>query len=103
MKKATLATVKSFIRRELRNRNLYIKKLSAFNGMIDCVENVKDDFSFVSALNYDETNKYSLGIPGVWFVNGSRDYTTPYADDAFIGYEVYNSCGSFVVAMKKIY
>jgi len=69
--------------------------------MIDCVESVNDNFTKLNVSGYDEKNKSSLGLDKVWFVNGSRDYFSKYEDSNFIGYEVYNSCGSYIVAVPK--
>jgi len=101
MTKTTLATIKSFIRREYKNNNLYVKQLSDFDSMVDCVTEIKDEFRKVAGI--DETNKNSLGIPGAWFIGGSRNSFDDYADDGYIGYKVYNSCGSFIIAMKRLY
>ena len=49
----------------------------------------------------DENNaSHTLGVNGAWFVGDSRDYFTAYDDGQFSGYEVYNCCGSFVLAVK---
>lgn len=99
-KKVTLATIKSFIAREQKINNLYISKKSNFDGMVDCVMPT-DDQSFTPTLKAEDNIKYNLGVYGAWFVGNSRDYFTPYADDNFIGYEIYNCCGSFILAMKR--
>lgn len=96
-KKITLATIKSFIK---KNRNgLFINVKSDFNGMTDCVEDVKGGFKKITPSTNE--NKYNLGISGAWFVGGSRDYFTAYSDDFMVGYEIYNSCGSFILAFQK--
>jgi len=100
-KKTTLATVKSFIKREAKNGNLYIKVNSSFDGMVDCVMPVEDSFRKVETLNLEEKN--SLGIRGAWFVGHSSDSFDDFSDDNFIGYRVYNCCGTFFIAMKKLY
>lgn len=102
MKKITRATFKSFIKRERENNNLYIKVKSSFSGMTDMVEEVKDNFEKVED-KYNEKKKYDLGIHGIWLVGSSRDWFEKFADDKFIGYEVSNCCGSFIVAMKRLY
>lgn len=99
MSKITLATIKSFVKKESTNDNLYIKMKSSFDGMVDCVMDIKDDFH---KANPTENNlKYTLGFRGVWVVGGSRDYFTAFENDSFVGYEVYNSCGSFILAKHK--
>jgi hypothetical protein len=42
-----------------------------------------------------------MGIKGAWFVGQSRDYFDAFENDNFIGYKVYNSCGSFYLAINK--
>ncbi len=101
MKKITRATLKSFIARELKNKNLYIKEKSRFDGMVDCVMPVENN-NFTQAVQIKEETVYNLGIAGAWFVGNSRDYFTAWADENFIGYEVSNCCGSFILAMKRL-
>jgi len=100
MKKPTLATLKSFIKREHKNGNLYIKQTSTFDGMVDCNMPVKEDYRKVEGI--DMENKNTLGIRGLWLAGSSRDYITPYADDNFIGYEVDNCANSAIIAMKRL-
>ena len=109
MKKATRATFKSFVK---KNRSeLLIKCESHFNGMTDCVEQIKDEFtpavdvgmgySHPDGEEYDRTSKNNLGIQGVYLVLGGRDYIDRFETDTLIGLSVYNCCGSFSVAIKK--
>lgn len=100
MTKPTLATLKSFIRREVKNHNLYVNQKSSFDGMVDCVMPTEGGWSKVEKI--DETNKNTLGIRGLWLVNQSRDLISPYADENYIGYEVYNCCGSSLIAIKRL-
>jgi len=100
-KKITRATIKSFILREMKNKNLYVKVKSSFDGMTDCVQDVKDEFRKVEKIDFDD--KYTLGIIGLWLVGSSRDYFTEWSDDNFIGYKIYNSCGTSILAMKRLY
>jgi len=97
MKKITLTTIKTFVKKN--REKLYIKVKSDFNGMTDCVESVNGDFKLVEVT--DRNIEQTLGIEGAWFVRGSRDYFNDYSDNVFVGYEVYNSCGSFILAIKK--
>lgn len=92
----TLATVKSFIK---KNPELYFRLKSSFNGMTDGVEDVKDQLS--PATRTENNLSYTLGIEGAWFVGGSRDYFSNYSDGTYEGIEVFNSCGSFILARKK--
>ena len=103
MAKITLAAVKKFVRENLDNETLFIKKKSAFDGMTDGVEyNAKATFEKAEKLESTEQNeKYKLRVAGAWFVGSSRDYFTQYEDDNFKGIEVYNCCGSFILATKK--
>lgn len=99
-KKITLATVKSFVKKNLNN--LYIRNDSDFDGMQDCVVSCSDSsFRKVQVDSDNFYNKSTLGIKGAWFVGSSRDYLDAYENDEFTGIEVYNSCGSFVLAIKK--
>lgn len=97
MKKITVATLKSFIKKN--KSNLLIKVKSTFDGMQDCVVATGNGFSKASATVGFLDN--TLGINGVWIVRGSRDHVQPYSDDAVEGLEVYNCCGSFIVAVEK--
>lgn len=92
MDKPTLATLKSFIKNN--QDNLYVKKTSDFDGMVDCVMPVKDNYIKVDSINFLE--KHTLGISGVWLVGSSRDYITTLKK----GYEVYNCCGTFELVTK---
>jgi hypothetical protein len=97
-KKVTLATVKSFIKKNLPN--LYIMTSSRFDGMVDGVRRVEGAaFRKVTVTELTKCEA-TLGIEGVWFVRGSRDYFTPINKDGFVGYEVYNCCGTWTVAVK---
>lgn len=97
MKKVTRATIKNFIKTNWNG--LYIKSKSNFDGMVDCVMSTNSDWKKVEQAT--SSLDYNLGIKGAWFVGQSRDYFTPFADDNMVGYEIYNSCGSFLLAFKK--
>lgn len=101
--KITLSTVKAFIKKH--RENLFINVTSKFDSMTDGVESVKGGFAKVEedkteskGITYHEA---TLGIKGAWFVRGSRDYFTHFENSEFTGIEVYNSCGSFILAIKK--
>jgi hypothetical protein len=97
MSKVTIATVKSFIR---KNANaMYISRRSQFDGMCDCVMPTGDS-SFVKTIVDPTLYKATLGVNGAWFVGESRDYLTAFEKNGFKGFEVYNSCGSFAIATK---
>ena len=90
--KTTIATVKAFARKNADN--LFVKTLSSFDGMTDTVEQVTDNFSKIKIEN-------AFGIDGVYLVGSSRDYITHFENDNYIGFEVYNCCGSGIIATKK--
>jgi hypothetical protein len=94
MKKITLSTVKSFIK---KTSNLHIDVQSVFDGMSDCVMPVSDT-GFTPAHRIDRHLDNTLGIQGAWFVKGSRDYFSEYDDGEFKGFTVHNCCGSFILA-----
>ena len=92
-KKITLATVKSFIRKN--SDRLFAKTCSRFDGMTDCVQRVEGDiFTPISAEN-------ALGIRGVYIVGNSRDHFSSFENESFIGFEIYNCCGSGILAISK--
>lgn len=96
-KRITLATIKSFIK---KSENLHIKCESSFDGMVDCVIDNPNQV-FRKAVPADKAFPNNLGIAGAWFVFGSRDYFSHYEDQYFVGYSVYNCCGSFIIANAK--
>jgi hypothetical protein len=92
-KKITLSTVKSFIR---KSNELYVLVESSFSGMDDCVmQNNDQKWIPVSKEN-------ALGIEGAYIVGGSRDYFAFYQDGQMFGIEIFNSCGSSILATKKV-
>jgi hypothetical protein len=97
MKKITLATVKSFIK---KNPELFIRVNSKFDGMVDCVMS-NPDAAFNPALPAQYPCDNNQGIQGAWFVKSSRDWFQAFETDTFKGYEVSNCCGSFALAIKK--
>lgn len=105
MKKATIATVKSFIRKNADQAFINVK--SSFDGMTDSVESLNGGFKPLQknerqgVFTTDHKSNPSLGFNGVWFVGSSRDYVQPYENDNMQGYEVSNSCGSWIIAIRK--
>lgn len=74
---------------------------SHFDGMIDCVtptENAEYHPVLVPE-RFNKNDKAQLGIPGVWFVGGSRDYFTLINTADWTGFEVYNCCGTWNVVV----
>lgn len=98
-KKITRTTIKNFVAREAKNQNLYINIKSSFSGMTDCVEDVRTGFTKAVSINHSE--QYNLGFNGIWLVGSNRDYFQPYSDENYIGYEISNCCGSFIIAMHR--
>lgn len=96
--KITLATLKSFAKRN--SDKLFVKSVSSFDGMTDCVESSRDSSWFSTTIS-DKTNYFKTGINGIYTVGSSRDYFTLYENSEFIGIEVYNSCGNSILAIKK--
>ena len=102
-KKITLATIKSFIRKN--KDNLYLQQRTRFDGMVDCVLPVKDvSISKINPLLIDFNESHTYGIKNAWFVGSSRDYFTQLTTgikcndfDNFTGYEVWNCVGSFFI------
>lgn len=95
-KKVTLATVRSFIKRNLKD--LHQQTLSRFDGMTDCVQrNENAAFRPANIEKFNEKDASQMGIPGVWFVRDSRDYFTVINTPEWFGYEVYNCCGNWQI------
>lgn len=97
MSKPTMATVKSFVRKN--QGRLYIRYHSAFDGMVDAVRYHEGPREFHLTQPGEHVSN-SLGIQGAWFVGSSRDYLTPLAENGFSGFHVSNCCGSFDLAVK---
>lgn len=96
-KKITLASVKSFVRKN--NGNLFINVRSSFDGMTDCCESRNEGFG--KAVIDTDHPSHTLGIKGAWFVGDSRDYLYQYDDGKFSGIRISNSCGDFILATQK--
>ena len=97
-KKITLATIKAFARKNAEN--LYVRTLSSFDGMTDCVQRTEDLFRKVEAVDFADSSTW--GIAGAWFVRGSRDYFDAFEENGYTGYRVGNCCGSFILATKAV-
>ena len=95
----TMATVKSFIKKN--QGKLYIKNLSDFDGMVDCVMPCNDKgFRLAQAPEVGRNHENCLGIRGAWFVLGGGDRVYEFSDGQFEGYEIYNCCGNFFLAVE---
>lgn len=96
-KKATIATVKSFIKKN--SGQILIKVSSAFDGMTDGCQYFNNIFQLAKTTN--TCTDCTFGIDGAWFVGMSRDYITRFENDNLIGFEISNSCGHFSLAISK--
>jgi hypothetical protein len=97
MRKITLTTLKSFIR---KNENqLFLKIKSKFNGMVDGVDEVEDTFRQVQ-VDKKSKNISTLGIQGIFVDNNSKNYFTKFENNNFEGIEFDNCCGRFILATK---
>lgn len=99
MKKITLSTVKSFIRKN--SNELLINVKSSFDGMQDCVASLNGGFEYAKADDREWNKRNTLGVAGAWFVGSSRDYFSAYETETMTGIEVVNSCGKFILAINK--
>jgi len=95
--KITIATLKAFAKRNADK--LFAKTESSFDGMTDCVESVKGGFKPTKIT--ERTGYFRTGIQGIYTVGSSRDYLTIYEDSIYFGIEVYNCCGTTILAVKK--
>lgn len=95
MKKITLATFKSWMRKN--QGKIFVNVKSSFDGMTDGCEPCRDGFKPASQSDHPHQN--NLGINGIWLVLGGGDYFTPYYDAEYCGIEVSNCCGRFIVAI----
>ncbi len=98
MKKPTMTTVKSFVKKN--QGNLFINIKSSFNGMVDGCDYHKGS-QFQKAEHKESNFDNTLGINGAWFVRGrSGDLITPFDNGEYVGFDIYNCCGTFVIAIK---
>jgi len=98
VKRPTLATFKSFLRKN--EGKLWIDCISDFDPMVDGVRH-NPEHTFQPARPADRPFSNNFGIAGVWCVFGSRDSFSEFDDGTFHGFHVYNCCGSFDIAVKK--
>jgi hypothetical protein len=97
VRKPTVATFKAFVRKH--RGALLIKCKSSFDGMVDGIA-VNRGAAFEPAESTDLSVSNTLGIRGVWLVGSSRDHVSPFCEQGLIGFEVYNCCGNFAVAVR---
>ena len=98
MKKATVATLKSFIRKN--EKSIFINVRSKFDGMTDSVEDRNAGWLPLTKCDNMGARECTLGFRGVWLVGCSRDRVRQYSENGFNGFEVYNSCGKWIVATR---
>lgn len=98
MSKITKATLKSFVKKNAANLHVMMK--SRFDGMYDCVMDTGEK-AFHPAQRREGMEEHTLGISGLWLVGSSGNSFYHYEDDKFVGIEVYNCCGSSIVAVPK--
>jgi len=98
MSKPTIATVKSFIKKN--RKDLFIKVTSSFDSQVDYVVNKEAEFE-LSKEGDGINQQHDFGVRGAWFVGNSRDYISIYDQNGFSGYRIVNSCGAFVLAVKN--
>ena len=97
MSKITLATFKSFIR---KNNNLHLMTHRQFDGMVDgCVDN--PDKQFYPVIIEERHTQHTLNIAGLWLVLGGGDRFYSFEDHSFTGITVSNCCGSYTLATPK--
>lgn len=96
MTKTTLATLKSFIKKN--ESQLFIRVQSSFDGMVDGCTSERD-LGFNKAQKADIFSKHNLGFKGVWIVGGSRNFYYQIEENGFKGIRVSNCCGCFIVAI----
>lgn len=100
MAKATIATLKSFLKKN--DGKIYVYNSSSFDGMFDMVQDNPGATWRLSPHKYNPDDKNYLGHKHwIYCVGRGGDIVTPYCKDGFTGFEVYNCCGSFVVAIKE--
>ena len=108
-KKITVATVKSFIK---KNRAaLLVRVKSSFDGMQDMVDKNMDqrfkpaecrtwyDVESGNDIPCNPDHKNHMGLRGIWFCGG--DTCNAFETETHRGFEVYNCCGNWFVAVAK--
>ncbi len=95
-KRITKATIKAFIKKNANQ--LYLQKKSSYDGMCDgWSDRAAHPFQRVSVGS--GTHDKQLGIDGVWFTTTGNLFQE-YNDGVYVGYNVYNCCGEFNIAIK---
>jgi len=96
--KITKTTFKTFLKKNAGS--ILIQKKRSFDGMVDgCVES--DVKGFHPVVETTDHAEHTFGISGAWLVGHGGDRFLHFEADGLVGIEVYNCCGSFVLAIKK--
>ena len=98
-KRITLASLKKFIKEN--KDNLYAFRSNDFDGMTDCVQEVKQSSKKVKASKINLEDKNTLGIGAIWLVGSSRDWFKWFSDEIFEGIHISNCFGSSRIARLK--
>jgi hypothetical protein len=96
MAKTTLATIKSFIKKN--SNNLYLMRYHKFDSSYDGIR-LDPNPAFEQVTYNPVSDSHRLGIDGAWFTYGGNNFT-PYDDGVYKGFNVYNCCVNFVIAIK---
>ena len=95
--KITKASIKSFIKKN--EGKLYIRRISDFSPITDCVEEVNGDLEKVEIT--ENSLKNTLGVNGLWLAGGSNDTYTEFETKELKGFNIYNCCGEVNLVIKK--
>ncbi len=97
MKKITIATVKSFIKKN--TESLFINVKSRFDGMTDGIEDRNGGFQKIRKAT--QFHERTMGYDGINFTSSTKNWCEHYEDDLYKGFRVDNCCGCFIVAILK--
>jgi len=106
-KKPNRTTFKTFLKHGYGK--LFIKNLSSFDGMVDCVMPMdnqgwhkltpKDDQKDLPINEIMGSHDYNLGFNGIWLTK-QRDFFNWYKSNDYVGIEVSNCCGNFIIGWR---
>lgn len=101
-KKITLATIKSFLRKN--EGSLFVSHEYSFDGMTDCCQPSRDQSIKTLEGAFNKDDKSAFGFNGLWFVGGGGDNFYPKEIESngvkYTGFEVYNCCANFTILVK---
>jgi SAM-dependent methyltransferase len=98
-RRLTLADFKRFIAKH-RARLLVLHE-SDFSGHDDCVSTLRGDFAPARPDTKFNDDRYTLGIAGVYLVDGGGNRFRPWISADLVGIQMHNCCGSCVVAVRR--